>query len=104
MIRPVIIYEEGVKYYLRKRSLISLRLMVPILLLSPMIQMFMGTDLRFSGDSLHSPFFIFDTFLLWWKTDQLALGAVLMSVSTTVVAINAKLLKTGNRSESGVKE
>ncbi|MDW7677912.1 MAG: copper-translocating P-type ATPase [Bacillota bacterium] len=35
----------------KKRFFVSLVLMVPILLLSPMIQMFMGVDFRFSGDS-----------------------------------------------------
>ena len=35
----------------KRRFFISLILMVPILILSPMIQMFMGADLRFSGDS-----------------------------------------------------
>lgn len=35
----------------KKRFFISLILMVPILLLSPMIQMFMGVDFRFSRDS-----------------------------------------------------
>ena len=35
----------------RKRFFVSFILMIPILLLSPMIQMFMGVDFRFSGDS-----------------------------------------------------
>ncbi len=35
----------------RRRFFISLVLMVPILTLSPMIQMFLGVDLRFTGDS-----------------------------------------------------
>ena len=35
----------------KKRFFISLALMVPILILSPMIQMFAGIHLRFSGDS-----------------------------------------------------
>lgn len=35
----------------KKRFYFSLILMIPILLLSPMIQMFMGVDLRFFGDS-----------------------------------------------------
>lgn len=35
----------------RKRFFFSLILMVPILVLSPMIQMFMGVDWRFAGDS-----------------------------------------------------
>lgn len=35
----------------RRRFFISLILMVPILLLSPMIQMFLGVDWRFAGDS-----------------------------------------------------
>jgi Cu2+-exporting ATPase len=34
----------------KKRFLVSLILMVPILLLSPMIQMFMGVEIRFPGD------------------------------------------------------
>jgi P-type Cu2+ transporter len=36
----------------RRRFFVSLVFMVPILLLSPMIQMFMGVDWRFSGDSI----------------------------------------------------
>ena len=35
----------------RKRFFISLLITVPILVLSPMIQMFIGMDLRFSGDT-----------------------------------------------------
>jgi Cu2+-exporting ATPase len=35
----------------RKRFFISFGLMIPVLLLSPMIQMFMGVDLRFPGDN-----------------------------------------------------
>lgn len=35
----------------RRRFFLSLALMVPILALSPMIQMFLGADWRFSGDS-----------------------------------------------------
>ncbi len=35
----------------RKRFFISLLITVPILVLSPMIQMFIGVDLRFSGDT-----------------------------------------------------
>lgn len=35
----------------RRRFFISLIITVPILVLSPMIQMFMGVDLRFTGDS-----------------------------------------------------
>lgn len=35
----------------KKRFFVSLILMVPILLLSPMIQMFMGVEIRFPGDS-----------------------------------------------------
>ena len=35
----------------KKRIFISLILMVPVLLLSPMIQMFMGVDFRFARDS-----------------------------------------------------
>ncbi len=35
----------------RRRFFVSLVLMVPILILSPMIQEFMGVDFRFSGDS-----------------------------------------------------
>ncbi|MBU4439703.1 MAG: copper-translocating P-type ATPase [Firmicutes bacterium] len=35
----------------RKRFFVSLIITVPILILSPMIQMFMGVDWRFSGDS-----------------------------------------------------
>ena len=34
----------------RKRFFVSLVLMVPILLLSPMIQMFIGVDWSFQGD------------------------------------------------------
>lgn len=35
----------------KRRFFVSLIIMVPILLLSPMIQMFMGVDWRFTGDS-----------------------------------------------------
>lgn len=35
----------------RKRFFVSLIIMIPILFLSPMIQMFMGVDWRFTGDS-----------------------------------------------------
>ena len=35
----------------RRRFFISVILMVPILALSPMIQMFLGVDWRFTGDS-----------------------------------------------------
>lgn len=38
-------------YDFKKRFFISLIIMIPILLLSPMIQMFMGIDFRFKGDS-----------------------------------------------------
>ena len=36
----------------KKRFFISIFLTIPILILSPMIQMFMGVDFRFNGDTL----------------------------------------------------
>lgn len=58
----------------KKRFFISLILMVPILLLSPMIQMFMGVDFRFSGDSYL--LFALSTVLFFYGGKPFLTGAV----------------------------
>lgn len=58
----------------RRRFFISLILMVPILILSPMIQMFMGVDLRFSGDSYL--LFALSTVLFFYGGKPFLAGAV----------------------------
>ncbi len=58
----------------RKRFFFSLILMVPILLLSPMIQMFMGVDFRFSGDSYL--LFALSTVLFFYGGKPFLTGAV----------------------------
>lgn len=58
----------------KKRFVISTVLMVPILLLSPMIQMFMGIDLSFAGD--HYILFILSTVLFVYGGKPFIIGAV----------------------------
>lgn len=48
----------------RKRFFVSLIITIPILILSPMIQMFAGADWRFQGDSYL--LLVFSTFLLYY--------------------------------------
>jgi len=58
----------------KKRFFVSLFIMVPILLLSPMIQMFLGVDLRFTGDSYL--LFILSTILFIFGGKPFLKGAV----------------------------
>jgi Cu2+-exporting ATPase len=58
----------------RKRFFFSLFLMVPILALSPMIQMFLGVDWRFSGDSYL--LFALSTALFFYGGKPFLTGAV----------------------------
>ncbi len=58
----------------KKRFFFSLILMVPILLLSPMIQMFMGVDFRFAGDSYL--LFILSTILFFYGGKPFLTGAL----------------------------
>jgi len=58
----------------KKRFFVSFILMIPILLLSPMIQMFMGVDFRFAGDSYL--LFILSTLLFFYGGKPFLAGAV----------------------------
>ncbi|NBG88832.1 copper-translocating P-type ATPase [Isachenkonia alkalipeptolytica] len=58
----------------KKRFFVSFILMIPILILSPMIQMFMGVDLRFAGDSYL--LFILSTLLFFYGGKPFLTGAV----------------------------
>lgn len=58
----------------KKRFFVSFILMIPILLLSPMIQMFMGVDLRFTGDSYI--LFILSTILFFYGGKPFLSGAL----------------------------
>jgi Cu2+-exporting ATPase len=58
----------------KKRFFVSLFIMVPILLLSPMIQMFLGVDWRFTGDSYL--LFILSTILFVYGGKPFLKGAV----------------------------
>jgi len=57
----------------KKRFYISLILTVPILILSPMIQMFLGVDWRFTGDSYL--LFVLSTILFFYGGKPFLLGA-----------------------------
>jgi len=57
----------------KKRFYISLILTVPILILSPMIQMFLGVDWRFTGDSYL--LFVLSTMLFFYGGKPFLLGA-----------------------------
>lgn len=57
----------------RNRFFISLILMVPILILSPMIQMFMNVDFRFAGDSYL--LFLLSSILFFYGGKPFILGA-----------------------------
>ena len=61
-------------YDFKKRFFISLIIMIPILLLSPMIQMFMGVDFRFKGDSYI--LFALSTLILLYGGKPFLKGAV----------------------------
>lgn len=58
----------------KKRFFVSLFIMVPILLLSPMIQMFLGVDWRFTGDSYL--LFVLSTILFIYGGKPFLKGAV----------------------------
>jgi len=58
----------------KKRFFVSLIIMIPILLLSPMIQMFMGVDFRFRGDSYI--LFFLSTLILLYGGKPFLKGAV----------------------------
>jgi len=57
----------------RKRFFISLILMVPILILSPMIQIFLRVDFRFTGDSYL--LFALSTVLFFYGGKPFLIGA-----------------------------
>jgi P-type Cu2+ transporter len=88
----------------KRRFYIVLILTVPIVLLSPMIQKFIGVDWDFEGSkyilfALSSVVFFYGGWPFLKGLGILlspAAGAVLMSASTVVVAINASLLKVKN--------
>ena len=58
----------------KKRFFISIFLTIPILILSPMIQMFMGVDFRFNGDTLL--LFALSTILFIYGGKPFLIGAV----------------------------
>ena len=85
----------------RRRFWISLALTIPVLALAEMIRRAIGLEdaLAFSGDSLLEFFFASAIFFYggWPFLNGLvvlspAAGAMLMSLSTVIVAINARLL------------
>ena len=86
----------------RKRFWISLVLTLPILVLSPLLQKLVGLReaISFSGDTY--VLFGFASAVFWyggWRAlrmgrgDYTRRGAALMSTSTVIVAINARMLK-----------
>lgn len=91
--------------YLKRRFWISSIITIPVLILSEMIQMFLGFHLSFVGDKyvlyvLSSIIFFYGSwpFLNWlrdeiWDNTEPPVGAILMSLSTVIVAINAQHLK-----------